>query len=191
MTFTIFARWRSWAALAALAALLTLAGCGSSSTTTGSSTCDQACQDNNMLYAVKNSTSYLYNTYVAYTSSTVNVSPGCPLGGTATITGTASGSGSNTTVSLTYLFNSCGIASSNAYSLTWNGTLTWTGTFNSPTTFESSQFASTSLSYNGTVSNLNTAVSGYQCPISVAYTFNSPNYNYSGSVCGRTAGYSH
>lgn len=172
--------------------ILSVAACSSPVTTPVSSDtdgggggggCDQTCQDTAAGFAIDDLISNLYNEAVAgKPSGTQNATQACPLGGTAVITGSDSVDTSHnlTTVNLTFALTACK-AIENGDTLTFDGTITNTGSFDSSTT-RSENFASTSLTYKGTIGSTNVAVTA--CDVHVNDDSNQ-NPQVTGSICGR------
>jgi hypothetical protein len=89
--------------------------------------CHQTCQDYLTGYALTNSVWLIYNQNIpGLPGGSVDVSATCPLGGTAHITGTASGStDGTTTVHLVFELTACR-NSDEDYTLTFDGVVNWT-----------------------------------------------------------------
>jgi hypothetical protein len=121
--------------------------------------CHQTCQDYLTGYAVSSTVWFLYNQNIpGLPGGSVDVSVACPLGGTAHITGTATGSvDGTTTVHLMFELAACRNTAAR-YSLTFDGIISMDGNFNTGTSgaaeFTAVAFASDELAISGTLKYL-------------------------------------
>ena len=152
--------------------------------------CGQACQDNNVGYAVDNAGWLLYNQIVAgKPAGNVNVTASCPLGGTVAVTGTVNvaSNGVNST-QLTFSMTDCGV-SAKTFSLTLTGALQMTGTFTGKSQNDIT-FSSSNLALVGQLNILDDPSVNEQCAVSMTDTWNYDPKDtgwLNGLVCGRIA----
>jgi hypothetical protein len=169
--------------------------CGSSSDgpTTGNSaaasTCGQACQDNEVGYAIDWTMWLLWNENQAGTASgSQDKTAACPLGGTAHITGTTSvASNGIDTLHLVVDLVNCE-SSSTTFSLAFNGQLTWDGSFGG-SNGNAVTFKSSALGITGTVKRNDQPSVGETCAVSLTDTYNKNGSStvdwLFGEICGR------
>jgi hypothetical protein len=152
--------------------------------------CDQACQDNNVGYALYDVGWLLYNQNVAgMPAGAVNKTAACPLGGTVVVTGTvAVASNGVDTTELQFSTTSCGVSAA-SYSLTLSGVLQMSGTF-TPKSQDDISFSSSNLSIAGQVKLLDDPHVSETCAVSLTDTWNYQPSDIgwlNGTVCGRNA----
>jgi hypothetical protein len=156
-------------------------------------TCDQTCQDYLTALGVKQTIDLLFNQNIAgKPGGAINVTGDCPLGGTATITGTIDTTTDGTsTLHLVFMLDGCKNSGS-LYSFTLTGTAKEDGTFNGGTRggskFSAVTLKATSLVIEGTLkySYLDDPDVQETCPISVTdQQSGSDKGTLDGAVCGR------
>ncbi len=150
--------------VASMVVIASLVACGGSRG--GSSTtppCDTACQDGVALLSLRDAIKLVYNLTLqgrpVGPQEEMLPKPGCPLGGTASVSGTASSNADQgtTTVNLTYVFKQCGYSQidsdpTQTFTLTLDGTVTEVGTIAvQPSSTTALEFTSAAFSFNGTV----------------------------------------
>lgn len=159
-------------------------------------TCDQACQDAIVAYAIDDTIWLLNNEDLAgIPVGNQDKTAACPLGGTVHITGTTGASSSTAieTLSLTFDLQACA-HSNTTYSLAFTGKLSATGTFSTDHTGPNAvTFASSSLTITGKVqpSGVAAVAVSETCPVSLtdAYRQVAGETGWlNGEICGRTAG---
>ena len=165
----------------------TLINCTEEENTTEppSRTCDQACQDEHIVYGLVDIFWFIWNQNIAgQPVGAKDFTVAGPQGGTVHVTGTTdiATNGINT-LHLTFEMNSCkGIKET--YNLSFNGTFTADGTFS--TTHRAITYASQQLGYTGSVGKDDwvTNVNGF-CEATINQTFTTT----AGTICGRTFSY--
>lgn len=194
------------AALAVTAAMLVLASLpacitapslsnGGSGGTGGTGTseavpaqCGQACQDDEVAYAVDNSGWLLYNQDIAgQPSGSITRSAACPVSGTVDITGTVSvASNGVTSLDLTLNLRSCEVSAA-SYLLAFTGSLGMSGTFVSMSQNDVT-FKASALTIAGALKVLDDPSVNETCDVSVTDTWDyAPNDStwLNGVLCGR------
>jgi hypothetical protein len=175
-------------------AALALASCGelnSSKSDDGPTTCEQSCQDRGMAVGVNNTIWFLYNQNIAGTpSGAVNkTNIQCPLGGTASITGSASAASNGiSTVTLTYTLAACG-NSGPTYSITLTGDVKMAGSFKSSES-TTVTMSSDTLTIDGTVKSAQQPKVIQSCPVTVSQQVSGSSNTLKGTMCGREFYYS-
>ncbi len=163
-------------------------GSGGTGASEAPSRCDQACEDDEVGYAVDNAGWLLYDQDVAgQPSGNITRSAACPLSGTVNITGTVSVADNGvTSVDLTLNLMGCGVSAAN-YVLTFTGSLGMSGTFTSMTQNDVT-FRASGLTLSGELEVLDDPSVNETCDVSVTDTWNhDPNDTawLNGRVCGR------
>ncbi len=162
----------------------------SNSTNSNASTCGQACQDNEVGYALDDTIWLLWNeNFAGQPTGAQNKTASCPLGGTAQITGTtAVASNGIDTVQLTLTLQDCANLNT-GYSLTFTGTVTWAGSFNG-SVGNTITFKSASLVVNGKIMLANNPTVAETCAVSLTDSYNKNATNQpswlNGVICERT-----
>jgi hypothetical protein len=165
----------------------------------GTPACDATCQDGVALVALRDAIKDIYNlTLQGQPEGPQNKTIGCPLGGTATVTGTAMSNANfgTTTVNLTYVFASCGYSETDSdpthtFKLTLDGSVSEVGTIAvEPSSTTALNFVSPASSQSGAMSFSGTvydpALSYVQTACSLMLGQNGNEI--SGSICDRNAG---
>jgi hypothetical protein len=180
------------ASMAVIASLLACGGSGGGSSTTPP--CDAACQDGVAVLALRDAIKDVYN--VTLQGKPVGPQTGmtpCPLGGTASVSGTATSNADQgtTTVNLTYVFTQCGFSAidsdpTQTFDLTLDGTVTEVGTIAvQPSSTTALEFSSDAVSLEGTVyAGPAIPYTAKSCPLKLGQDGN----ELSGTLCGRDAG---
>ncbi len=150
--------------------------------------CGQACQDDEVAFAVDNAGWLLYNQDVAgQPSGNITRSVACPLSGQVDITGSVSTSNNGiTTAELTFAMTGCGVAAAD-YTLTYTGTLTMNGTFTANVQNDIT-FKSSNLTIGGQLKVLDDPSIDETCDVSVTDTWDynpADSAGLNGAVCGR------
>jgi hypothetical protein len=163
-------------------------GSGGTGTTEVASRCEQACQDDEVAYAIDNAGWLLYDQDIAgQPSGNITRSAACPLSGTVDITGTVSVVNSGlTSVDLTLSMLGCGVSAA-SYVLTFTGSLRMSGTFTSMTQNDVT-FRASGLTLTGELKVLDDPSVNETCDVSVTDTWDhDPNDTtwLNGVVCGR------
>jgi hypothetical protein len=174
-----------------IACFVSCGGSGGGSSTTPS--CNAACQDGVALLSLRDAIKLVYN----YTLQSKPVGPQdagtvCPLGGSASVSGTASSNANQgtTTVNLTYVFTNCVYSQidpdpTQTFNLTLDGTVTEVGTIAvQPSSTTALQFTSSAFSFDGSVYGPPIDYLQKGCALQLAQNGN----NLSGTLCGRDAG---
>jgi hypothetical protein len=185
------------ASMVVIASLVACAGGGAGSAPKPPP-CDAACQDGVALLSLRDAIKLVYNLTlqshpVGPQDAMLPTPPGCQLGGTASVSGTATSNADQgtTTVNLTYVFAQCGYPQTDSdptqtFHLTLNGTITEVGTIAvQPSTTTALEFTSASFSLDGTVYDgppLPYVQNG--CALRLVQNGN----NLTGTFCGRDAG---
>jgi hypothetical protein len=159
--------------------------------------CDAACQDGVALLSLRDAIKLVYNLTLqgmpVGPEKGMLPPPGCPLGGTASVSGTATSNANQgtTTVNLTYVFAQCTYPQidsdpTQTFHLTLDGTITEVGTIAvQPSSTTALEFTSAAFSLDGTVYDgppLPYVQNG--CALQLVQAGN----NLSGTFCGRDAG---
>jgi hypothetical protein len=184
--------------VASMVVIASLAACGGSGG--GSSTtppCDAACQDGVALLSLRNAIKLVYNLTLqggpVGPQNKMLPPPGCPLGGTASVSGTASSNGDQgtTTVNLTYVFTQCAYSvidtdPTQTFDLTLDGAVTEVGTIAvQPSSTTALEFSSDAVSLEGSVyAGPAIPYTANSCPLKLSQNGN----ELSGTLCGRDAG---
>ena len=186
------------ASMLGIASVVACGGSGGGSSTTPS--CDGACQDGVALLSLRDAIKVVYN----LTLQGQPVGPqsgmlpnamypmGCPGGGMASVTGTASSNADQgtTTVNLTYVFTSCHYSvidsdPTQTFDMTVDGTVTEVGTIAvQPSSTTALEFTSAAFSFDGTVYGPPIDYMQKACALQLGQDGN----NLSGTLCGRDAG---
>jgi hypothetical protein len=181
--------------VASMVVIASLVACGGSKG--GSSTtpdCDAGCRDGLALLALRDAMKLVYN----LTLATHPVGPqsgmtSCPLGGTASVSGTATSNADQgtTMVNLTYVFTQCGYSEidsdpTQTFDLTLDGTVTEVGTIAvQPSSTTALEFTSSSFGFDGSVYDGPPIPFVYKgCALKLGQNGN----NLSGMFCGHDAG---
>jgi len=170
--------------LLAVAALLAASGCASDSSDSSSTpTCNQECVDDWTGYGIVETLRVLYNGHVAGNSPDFNVPVNCGLGGTVTITGSASTDVLGTTsLDLNYAMLTCVSSDGANFSLTFTGAIDQDGTFNEIFGTDARTYASASLTMSGTANGEDVAQT---CGVNISQT----ESGLTGILCGRSFAY--
>jgi len=183
--------WR-WLLLLACMVAWSCSGTSNDSTNsnTQSSTCGQACQDNEVGYGLDKTIWVLWNeNFAGQPSGAQNKTVNCPLGGTAQISGTT-GVASNgiDTVHLTLVLQDCANLNT-GYSLTFSGTVSWDGSFNG-SVGNTLTFKSASLVISGDITLYDKPAVDETCAVSLTDSYDKNSTTQSawleGVICGRT-----
>lgn len=189
-----------------LAIAVTLAcGGGGGGDDAGPPPCDQSCKDGVAILALRDAIKVVYNvTLQGQPDGPQNQMTACPLGGSATVSGTAqSNAGGTTIVALTYVFKACEYSETDTdpthtFQLTLEGTVNETGsisaqassttslTFVSPAMEQDAGAASQSgaMSFSGTVYSPTSKYTEKDCALQLGQDGN----EISGKICDRDAG---
>lgn len=176
----------------AAAATFVLAGCSGKSPAPPPP-CDQTCMDQTALLALRDAVKLIYN--LTLQGNPVGPQQGstpCPLGGGATVSGTATSNAVQgaTDVNLTYVLVACGYSQQDTdptqnFDMTVNGQLTETGVLAvQPSSTTALEIDSAAIDFSGTVYDPPLAYDEKACPITVGQNGN----NLSGVMCGRPVG---
>lgn len=152
-------------------------------------TCDQACQDDLVGYAIDNTLWLLWNESLAgHPSGPQDLTAPCPLGGSAHVAGTTgvSTQGINT-ANLTLTLAGCR-SSGSSFSLAFTGTVSWVGSF-SRDHANAITFASRSLAIDGDLIRYQDLHISESCAVSLTDTYDKNSSTKSvwltGEICGR------
>jgi hypothetical protein len=188
----------------AMASVLACGGSGGGADA-GPPPCDQTCQDGVAVLGLRLLLKDIYNFKLqGGPEGPQNQTTVCPLGGTATVTGTATSNAAlgTTTVNLTYELTSCAFSETDmdptqTFQLTFDGTVSEEGIIASqPSSTTSLRFDSppidggtptdggTGISVDGTVYTPPVSYGAMECPLTLVQTGN----EISGKLCGRNAG---
>ncbi len=183
------------ARVASMVVIASLVGCGGSGG--GSSTtppCDSACQDGVAVLSLRDAIKLVYNLTLAThpVGPQTGMAP-CPLGGTASVSGTATSNADQgtTMVNLTYVFTRCEYSEidtdpTQTFDLTLDGTVTEVGTIAvQPTSTTALEFSSDAVSFEGSVyAGPAIPYTANSCPLKLGQDGN----ELSGTLCGRVVG---
>jgi len=174
-----------------IASLVACGGSGGGSSATPA--CDMACQDGVALVALRDAIKTVYNvTLQGQPVGPQNASTKCPLGGMASVSGTATSNADQgtTTVSLTYVFTACAYSETDSdptqtFDMTLGGTITETGTIAvQPSSTTALDFTSAAMTFEGTVYGPPIDYTAKGCAVQLGQNGN----DLSGTLCGRNAG---
>jgi hypothetical protein len=173
---------------------LVLAACGSSTPPAPPTTCDTACADGIVLYALRQTMMLIYNeTVLGHEAGALDGGGEC-LTGTAAAGGTALPDGGVAAigVSLSYDFGACRLlrretTPGHDYDLTFAGTVSQEGTIAVLNTSTMTlAIKSDALSFSGTVYDPPVHCEGSSCVVDVKQNGN----DVTGTICGRPAAFS-
>jgi hypothetical protein len=178
-----------------LAGAMALVGCGSSTPAPAPpETCDTACADGIVLYALRQTMMLIYNEALTGQDAGDQGGGGECLTGAAAVGGTAvpDGGVGSIGVNLSYAFAVCQLLRKNTtpghnYNLTFTGTVSEEGA-NAVLSTATMMLAikSDALSFSGTVYDPPTPYEGSNCVVDVTQNGN----DVVGTICGRKAGFS-
>jgi|HubBroStandDraft_6_1064221.scaffolds.fasta_scaffold520573_2 hypothetical protein len=178
----------------ATAATVACGGSGNAAPTT-TPACDASCQDGVAILALREAIKDVYNkTLQGQRAGGQDAGLGCPLGGTAQVSGTASSTADQgtTNVNLTYVFKACEYVQidmdpTQTFQMTLDGTVNESGAIAeqpSSTTALIFDTGDAGMTFSGTVYAPPVPYTANGCALDLAQNGN----NLSGTICTRTAG---
>ncbi len=181
--------------LALVSAVAAACGGGGSGGAAATPPCDMACEDGVALRSLRDAIKFVYNDTLqgqpTGTGLDETLPMGCPLGGTARVTGSASSNADQgeTNVNLTYVFTACAYSETDTdptqtFEMTLDGTVTESGVIAvQPSSTTALTFHSDSMQFMGTV---------YYQPMkykeTCAVQLGQDGNELSGTICDRDAG---
>jgi hypothetical protein len=178
----------------AVASMVACGGSGKAGPTT-TPACDASCQDGVAIFALREAIKLVYNnTLQGQPAGPQDAGEGCPLGGTAQVSGTASSTADQgtTNVDLTYVFKGCALTQidtdpTQTFELMLDGTVNEKGAIAvqpSSTTALTFDSGDGGMSFSGTVYAPPEPYVEKGCPLALVQN----GGNLSGTICARAAG---